>query len=130
MFKNLFLSFVLVIAQRNYLEAPQKYNPWNPAAFDTNDVQATTNLGCSLTSSGTTMTCSGHNLPLEPELAPRVLKLTSGPQSGEIRTVRSAPTSSTTGAASAKTTTGTQAYTGVGFPQTALIAGPVSSVDR
>jgi hypothetical protein len=25
---------------RNHLEAPQKYNPWNPAAFDINDVQA------------------------------------------------------------------------------------------
>jgi hypothetical protein len=29
---------------RNYLEAPQKYNPWNPSVFDTSDVQGTTNL--------------------------------------------------------------------------------------
>ena len=80
---------------RNYLEAPQKYNPWNPSVFDTTDVQATTNLGCSLTSSGTTVTCAGHGLPVAPDTAIRALKLTSGPQAGEIRTVSSAPTSST-----------------------------------
>ena len=80
---------------RNYLEAPQKYNPWNPAAFDTSDVQATTNLGCSLTSSGTTVTCASHGQGVEPNTTIRVLKLTSGPQSGEMRTVSSAPTSST-----------------------------------
>jgi hypothetical protein len=80
---------------RNYLEAPQKYNPWNPSVFDTADVQGTTNLGCSLTSSGTTVTCAGHGLPVEPDTAIRVLKLTSGPQAGETRTVSSAPTSST-----------------------------------
>ena len=80
---------------RNYLEAPQKYNPWNPSVFDTTDVQATTNLGCSLTSSGTTVTCTGHGQGVTPNTTIRVLKLTSGPQAGEIRTVSSAPTSST-----------------------------------
>jgi hypothetical protein len=80
---------------RNNLEAPQKYNPWNPAAFDTSDVQGSTNLGCSLTSSGTTVTCAGHGQGVEPNTTIRVLKLTSGPQSGEMRTVSSAPTSST-----------------------------------
>ena len=80
---------------RNYLEAPQKYNPWNPSVFDTADVQASTNLGCSLTSSGTTVTCAGHGQGVVPNTTIRVLKLTSGPQSGEIRTVSSAPTSST-----------------------------------
>lgn len=80
---------------RNYLEAPQKYNPWNPSVFDTNDVQGSTNLGCSLTSSGTTVTCSGHGQGVVPNTTIRVLKLTSGPQSGEMRTVSSAPTSST-----------------------------------
>jgi hypothetical protein len=80
---------------RNYLEAPQKYNPWNPSVFDTSDVQGTTNLGCSLTSSGTTVTCAGHGQGVEPNTTIRVLKLTSGPQSGETRTVSSAPTSST-----------------------------------
>jgi hypothetical protein len=80
---------------RNYLEAPQKYNPWNPSVFDTSDVQGSTNLGCSLTSSGTTVTCSGHGQGVTPNTTIRVLKLTSGPQSGEIRTVSSAPTSST-----------------------------------
>src|SRR5215213_218009 len=81
--------------KRNHLEAPQKYNPWNPSVFDTSDVQATTNLGCSLTSSGTTVTCSGHGQGVVPNTTIRVLKLTSGPQAGEIRTVSSAPTSST-----------------------------------
>lgn len=80
---------------RNYLEAPQKYNPWNPSVFDTNDVQGSTNLGCSLTSSGTTVTCAGHGQGVVPNTTIRVLKLTSGPQSGEMRTVSSAPTSST-----------------------------------
>ncbi|HEX5890655.1 MAG TPA: hypothetical protein VFY61_18220 [Pyrinomonadaceae bacterium] len=80
---------------RNYLEAPQKYNPWNPSVFDTSDVQGSTNLGCSLTSSGTTVTCSGHGQGVSPNTTIRVLKLTSGPQSGEMRTVSSAPTSST-----------------------------------
>ena len=80
---------------RNYLEAPQKYNPWNPSVFDTSDVQGSTNLGCSLTSSGTTVTCSGHGQGVSPNTTIRVLKLTSGPQSGETRTVSSAPTSST-----------------------------------
>ncbi len=80
---------------RNYLEAPQKYNPWNPSVFDTADVQGSTNLGCSLTSSGTTVTCAGHGQGVVPNTTIRVLKLTSGPQSGEIRTVSSAPTSST-----------------------------------
>ena len=78
---------------RNYLEAPQKYNPWNPAAFDTNDVQATTNL--TVSSSGTTVTSAGHGCPVFPDTCIRVLKLTSGPQAGQIRTVSSAPTSST-----------------------------------
>ena len=77
---------------RNYLEAPQKYNPWNPSVFDQNDVQATTNLGCSLTSSGTTVTCASHGSPSD---GIRVLKLTSGPQAGEVRTVSSAPTANT-----------------------------------
>ncbi len=77
---------------RNYLEAPQKYNPWNPSAFDINDVQASTNLGCSLTSSGTTVTCSGHGQGVD---SIRVLRLTSGPQAGETRTVSGAPNSST-----------------------------------
>ena len=80
---------------RNYLEAPQKYNPWNPSVFDTADVQGSTNLGCSLTSSGTTVTCAGHGQGVVPNTTIRVLKLTSGPQSGEMRTVSSAPTSST-----------------------------------
>jgi hypothetical protein len=80
---------------RNYLESPQKYNPWNPSVFDTTDVQATTNLGCSLTSSGTTVTCAGHGQGVPPNTTIRVLKLTSGPQAGETRTVSSAPTSST-----------------------------------
>ena len=76
---------------RNYVEAPQKYNPWNPSAFDTNDVEGTTNL--TLSSSGTTVTSAGHGCPLSTCI--RVLKLTSGPQAGEIRTVSNAPTSST-----------------------------------
>ena len=80
---------------RNYLEAPQKYNPWNPSVFDTSDVQGTTNLGCSLMSSGTTVTCNSHGQGVAPNTTIRVLKLTSGPQSGEIRTVSSAPTSNT-----------------------------------
>jgi|GEM_PF-1194912 len=79
----------------NYVEAPQKYNPWNPSVFDTNDVQGSTNLGCSLTSSGTTVTCTGHGQGVAPNTTIRVLKLTSGPQAGEMRTVSSAPTSST-----------------------------------
>jgi hypothetical protein len=80
---------------RNHLEAPQKYNPWNPSVFDTSDVQGTTNLACSLSSSGTTVTCNSHGQPVAPDTAIRVLKLTSGPQSGEIRTVSSAPTANT-----------------------------------
>ncbi|HKU74817.1 MAG TPA: hypothetical protein VJR02_12975, partial [Pyrinomonadaceae bacterium] len=51
---------------RNYLEAPQKYNPWNPSVFDTSDVQGTTNLACSLSSSGTTVTCNSHGQPVAP----------------------------------------------------------------
>ncbi len=77
---------------RNYLEAPQKYNPWNPSVFDINDVQASTNLGCSLTSSGMTVTCNSHGQGTE---IIRVLRLTSGPQAGETRTVSSAPTANT-----------------------------------
>lgn len=69
---------------RNYLESPQKYNPWNTAAFDLNDVEATTNVTCS--SSSRTVTCTGHGQSVDPNTI-RVIKLTSGPQSGEIRTV-------------------------------------------
>ena len=76
---------------RNYLEAPQKYNPWNPSAFDTNDVESSTNL--TISSSGTTVTSAGHGCSLS--FCIRVLKLTSGPQAGEMRTVSSAPSSST-----------------------------------
>jgi len=78
---------------RNYLEAPQKYNPWNPSVFDQNDVQATTNLPCLLSSSGTTVTCVSHGCPTD--FCIRVLKITSGPQAGEVRTVSSAPTTNT-----------------------------------
>ncbi|HKG77813.1 MAG TPA: hypothetical protein VKA78_00310, partial [Pyrinomonadaceae bacterium] len=79
---------------RNYLEAPQKYNPWNTSAFDTNDVETTTNLSCSLTSSSRTVTCNGHGQSVDPNTI-RVLKLTSGPQSGEIRTVYGVPDANT-----------------------------------
>src|SRR5262249_5721874 len=78
---------------RNYLEAPQKYNPWNPAAFDTNDVDSSTNL--TVSSTGTAVTAASHGCPVSPNPCIRVLKLTSGPQAGETRTVSSAPTSST-----------------------------------
>ena len=77
---------------RNYVESPQKYNPWNPSAFDTNDVEGSTNLACSLTSSGTTVTCASHG---QGSTAIRVIKLTSGPQAGEVRTVSGAPTANT-----------------------------------
>ncbi|HEY0729839.1 MAG TPA: hypothetical protein VGD38_17275, partial [Pyrinomonadaceae bacterium] len=77
---------------RNYLEAPQKYNPWNPSVFDITDVQASTNLGCSLSSSGTTVTCSSHGVP---DGATRVIRLTSGPQTGEKRTISAAPNANT-----------------------------------
>ena len=77
---------------RNYLESPQKYNPWNPSAFDTNDVDSSTNLGCSLSSSGTTVTCNSHG---QGNTDIRVIKLTSGPQSGEVRTVYGAPDANT-----------------------------------
>lgn len=78
---------------RNYLEAPQKYNPWNPAAFDTNDVDSSTNL--TVSSTGTAVTAASHGCPVSPNPCIRVLKLTSGPQAGETRTVSLAPTSST-----------------------------------
>jgi len=77
---------------RNYLESPQKYNPWNPSAFDTNDVDSSTNLGCSLSSSGTTVTCNSHG---QGNTDIRVIKLTSGPQSGQVRTVYGAPDANT-----------------------------------
>jgi hypothetical protein len=50
---------------RNYLESPQKYNPWNLAAFDQNDVEGTTNL--TLSSSGTTVTSASHGCPVFPD---------------------------------------------------------------
>jgi hypothetical protein len=79
---------------RNYLESPQKYNPWNPSVFDTNDVDSSTNL--TLSSSGTTVTSVGHGCPTLPDgTCIRVLKLTSGPQAGELRTVSSAPDANT-----------------------------------
>ena len=79
---------------RNYVEAPQKYNPWNPSVFDTNDVEGSTNL--TVSSSGTTVTATGHGCPTLPDgTCIRVLKLTSGPQAGQIRTVSSAPNSNT-----------------------------------
>jgi hypothetical protein len=78
---------------RNYVESPQKYNPWNLAAFDQNDVEGTTNL--TLSSSGTTVTSASHGCPVFPDTCIRVLKLTSGPQSGQLRTVSQAPDANT-----------------------------------
>lgn len=80
---------------RNYVDSPQKYNPWNPTAFDINDVEATTNLACSLSSTGITVTCNSHGVPIFPNTGTRVIKLTSGAQSGEIRTVSKATDANT-----------------------------------
>jgi hypothetical protein len=77
---------------RNYSEAPQKYNPWNPSVFDINDVQGSTNLACSVTSSSTTVTCASHGVPVD---TIRVIRLTSGPQAGETRTISAEPTTNT-----------------------------------
>lgn len=71
---------------RNYLFTPQIYNPWNPAAFDIADAATTTALPCTVSSTGTTVTCTGHGLPVDPGTL-RVIQLTSGPQSGERRTL-------------------------------------------
>lgn len=81
---------------RNYVEAPQKYNPWNPSVFDTTDAATTTALPCTLTSVGTVATCIGHGLPTPPSDAPiRVIKLTSGPQTGQQRTLYGASNANT-----------------------------------
>lgn len=69
---------------RNYLDPPQEYNPWNLAAFNTTDVQASAALPCSLSSTGATATCTAHGVPTDTF---RVIKLTSGPQTGEMKTV-------------------------------------------
>lgn len=80
---------------RNYLEAPQKYNPWNPSVFDETDVPVSHVLPCTLTSSGTTITCNGHGRTVNDYPGVYVIKLTSGPQAGQKRTVRAVPTANT-----------------------------------
>lgn len=80
---------------RNYLEAPQKYNPWNPAAFDETDVPSSAALPCTVTSSGTTITCNSHGLGVNTGWDLYVVKLTSGPQAGQKRTVFGVPTANT-----------------------------------
>ncbi|MET0624192.1 MAG: carbohydrate-binding protein [Pyrinomonadaceae bacterium] len=80
---------------RNYLEAPQKYNPWNSSAFDDTDAPWSTALSCSVTSSGTAVTCNGHGLDVNTGWDLYVIKLTSGPQAGQKRTVFGVPTANT-----------------------------------
>lgn len=80
---------------RNYLEAPQKFNPWNPSAFDETDTPSSTSLPCTVTSSGTSVTCNSHALAVNTGWDLYVIKLTSGPQAGEKRTVFGVPTANT-----------------------------------
>lgn len=80
---------------RNYLEAPQKYNPWNPSAFDDSDVPWSSTLPCTVTSSGTTVTCNSHGRSVNTGWDLYVIKLTSGPQAGQKRTVFGVPSANT-----------------------------------
>lgn len=80
---------------RNYLEAPQKYNPWNPSVFDETDVPNSHVLPCTVSSSGTTVTCNGHGRQVNSGWDLYVIKLTSGPQAGQKRTVFGVPTANT-----------------------------------
>lgn len=79
---------------RNYLEAPQKYNPWNPSAFDEADVPWSGALPCAVSSSGTAVTCNSHGRPVDSS-AIYVIELTSGPQAGQKRTVYGVPAANT-----------------------------------
>jgi hypothetical protein len=79
---------------RNYLEVPQKYNPWRASVFDEADAPWSAALPCTVSSSGTTVTCNGHGRTVEPDSV-YVIKLTSGPQAGEKRTVFGVPTANT-----------------------------------
>ena len=83
---------------RNYLEVPQRYNPFAPSTFDEADAPWSTPLTCSLSSTGTSVNCPAHGLAVDSPANGTnffVIKLTSGPQAGQKRTVYGVPTADT-----------------------------------